>query len=336
MRHTQLVLLFAFFAVFGNAQNYYTSPTKPNCGTHSLFQVPDGSYSCREIIIFPHFAVGDPDLPIGKGWKTQVTYALPPQPKGSPLKGIEAQTQPGYYASGGGGSGFSLYEDALGVSDFFTSVTSSDQTAGSAITQNFSSLGQCPQGCASLPSVALPGLGQGPMYTALLGTDASTLDMVLASLTYSYANSGVNWQVSVLPVKSKDSNPHWFAPYYNLNGETTAFSVVNMAPADQSVKIVVRDGAGNILTGSKSTPMLKAAYADNWSLLPYNLNPNSGVEMLPGGFYAATAGNFFGQDAAKGQGTMELSSDQGGPIVVIVLRWKQDGKTMGSVPVAPF
>jgi hypothetical protein len=316
----------------------FLSTTSPSdCGTsdnavitsQTLFGSGVG-FGCLKTLILPQFAVAD-------GWTSQGIFLMPAQ---AATAGLVTGTMPGFLAvlSVGAGATATLSSGStpvlfgtgnsgcLGL--WATDVGSFPGMpgyigypivdSGATDSLNFVGVGNV-GGCGPTQKGSaseIPGSAEGPLQVQIVAPNANALSQATVQLTYYYQEANVSWQVTVAPVDVNAAKPQWTAPLFQGGQYVTAFSVVNVSNAAQTVSVTLRDGSGNQITSPKTTPSLAAGCGCN------QLNHSA-----TGGFYAATVTDLFG-DIGTQTGSIEFSGT--GNIVVIVLRTV--GNSLGSVP----
>lgn len=334
MNKLLLVFLALPFSVVSFAQGptdlSFLNVTSPaNCGTPdnavvsaaTLFGGSNG-FGCIKTLILPQFAVGN-------GWNSQVTVMMPTQPT---TAGLVTGTQPGFayflsLANGAtatlpGGSPVSINSAQNGCLGLWSASAggagkSGGDVVGSGRADHSDLTGLATIGnCTGGSDQQIAGLGQGPMQVQVIAPNASALQQATVQLSYFYQDANFSWQVTVNPVDLSGAKRTWTAPLYQGGDYTTAFSIVNVSGAPQTVNVTLRDGTGGGLL-TKTTPTIAAGCGCNqWQ------------QSAAGGFYAGTVADLFPGVGTK-TGSIQFDGN-GGNIVVIVLRTIKN--SLGSVP----
>jgi hypothetical protein len=150
----------------------------------------------------------------------------------------------------------------------------------------------------------------------VIAPNAAALSAATVLLSYYYQDATFSWQVTVNPVDVTSAKRTWTAPLYQGGDYVTAFTVVNVSNAAQTVNVTLRDGTGGGVV-SKTTPVIAAGCGCNtWQ------------QSAAGGYYAATVPDLFPGIGTK-TGSIEFTGNSGN-IVVLVLRTIKN--SLGSVP----
>lgn len=328
-RKVGLLLLFLFLVlaapVWASVETGTSSATKPDCREYYTYQLPDGSWSCEVLTIFPWYAAQTvASVPV---WKTAI--ALSSSPAKKPIA-FDSGLLAGRYVIGGwvtwGTSIFTL----------MSGIATSTQ-AGGNVEVNFVAGAGCAVVNAVIKCEQTEDLATGSLWIRLLAADADTLDNAQVQLVFhGYIDGVEKTQVSVKPFYHTKMSPAWYGASsetpMSMKGFATAhngsFAVVNLAEIAQAITVTVRDNMGNVIA-SKQTPVLAAAIT-----VPFQ--PGT----YPKDVFAATLGDFFGELPVKvvdnwkyAPITVTFEGASGGNIAPLLLRFI--GESMTSVELRP-